>query len=87
MSRSAIEDAVTLRGDRPLAQDDLGTGVVGRQFGNTRLGLGGQPRSYLLRATAELTNGQAKRTVAALVEIGGAGPDPVHVVRWYDIAF
>ena len=87
LSQSAIESAQEIRRDRPLTQDDPGMAAAGDRFGDTRLGLGGESRSYTLRATAELRNGRAKRTVAAMVEIGGSGPDPIRIVRWYDTAF
>ncbi len=94
MSPNAVGALEEIRRDRPLTQDDPEMGALGQQGqqaqqeGGVQLGLGGQTQAYTLRATAELTGGRARRTVAALVEVGGGvGPDPIRIVRWYDTAF
>lgn len=86
MSESEIARTQEIRRERPLEQGDVS--IAGERFGQTGVGVGGGPRAYTLRATAELHSGGARRSVAALVEMGGSGgPDPVRIVRWYDAAF
>ena len=88
LSQGEIETIVEIRRNRPLRADDPGMGILGRAPGPIQIGLGGQGQAYTLRATATLTGGRAKRSVAALVEMRGApgDPDPIHIVRWHDTA-
>lgn len=82
---AAIEE---IRRRRPLREGDPGTHLIGNNSGAIPMGLGGGSGAFTLRATATLRSGQAKRTVAALVENGaGGGPDPIRIVRWRETAF
>lgn len=88
LSNVEVAGVEEIRRLRPLREGDPGTYAIGANSGAIRLGLGGGSMSFTLRATATLKSGQAKRTVAALVENGAAGgPDPIRIVRWRETAF
>jgi hypothetical protein len=85
MSLNQIAAVERIRQLRPLTPLDFDVRELGDPRGPIRLSVGGASTAYTLRATATLANGQARRTVAALIEQSAvAGPDPIRVVRWYD---
>lgn len=88
LSEDEVEAIENLRRNGPLDRDDAGVDRLSTSDGPVRVGLGGQGDAYTVRATAELSGGRARRTVVALVEVGTSrGPDPVRIVRWYDVGF
>lgn len=84
-----VAEIVAARRLRPLRAGDPGMADLAGMGGEIRLGATGGSLAYTLRATAELGEGRARRTVAAMVEQGvtGEGPDPIRIVRWYGTSF
>jgi type II secretory pathway component PulK len=78
-----IED---IRRLRPLRPGDPGTDGLAAADSVIRLGLGGTPTAYTLRATARLPNGRTTRTVAAVAKLGVATQFPWEIVRWHGVA-
>lgn len=86
LSEDEVAEIEAMRREGPLEREE--TDRLRDVDGPVRMGLGGQGDAYTIRATAELSNGRARRTVVALVQLGAArGPDPVRIVRWYDVGF
>ena len=73
-------------GSGPSSAADPGMDGLSGGDAVIRLGLGGTPTAYTLRATARLANGRAIRTVAAVAKYGVSAQTPWEIVRWYDIA-
>lgn len=86
LSEDEVAEIESMRREGPLERDQADR--FRDVDGPVRMGLGGQGDAYTVRATAELASGRARRTVVALVQVGAArGPDPVRIVRWYDVGF
>jgi general secretion pathway protein K len=81
-----VETIEQIRRQRPLKLGDPGMDALSGGDAVIRLGLGGTPTAYTLRATARLSNGRAIRTVAAVAKYGVSAQTPWEIVRWYDIA-
>jgi type II secretory pathway component PulK len=84
---AAVRTIEEIRRLRPLQAGDPGMEIVGASDAVIRLGLGGAvPTAYTLRATARLSNGQARRTVSAEARFGASPLYPWDVVRWHGVA-
>jgi general secretion pathway protein K len=82
----AVHAIEQIRRQRPLRMDDPGMETITAADSVIRLGLGGSPTAYTLRATARLSNGRTTRTVAAGARSGVTAQFPWEIVRWHDIA-
>jgi general secretion pathway protein K len=81
-----VQTIEQIRRQRRLRMGDPGMEVVTATDSVIRLGLGGAPMAYTLRATARLPNNRATRTVAAVVRYGVSPQFPWEIVRWYGVA-
>jgi general secretion pathway protein K len=83
----AVQAIEQIRRLRPLQTSDPGVAeILAATDAVIRLGLGGAPTAYTLRATARLANGRTTRTVAAVARSGVTAQFPWEIVRWHDIA-
>jgi hypothetical protein len=82
----AVQMIEQVRRQRPLRMDDPGMEIITAADAAIRLGLGGSPTAYTLRATARLSNGRTTRTVAAVARTGVTAQFPWEIVRWHSVA-
>jgi hypothetical protein len=81
-----VQTIEQIRRQRPLQRGDPGMDILTATDSAIRLGLGGAPLAYTLRATARLSNGRTTRTVAAVASYGVSPQFPWEIVRWHGVA-
>jgi hypothetical protein len=86
VDEGTIEQLLARREQAPLTGSDFRFGQLPSGTPGMAVGVGGGGQAYTLRATAELANGRATRTVAALVEVTQGAAEAVRRVRWYEQA-
>lgn len=87
LDRSRIEQVITQRRAGPIPRDSGLFNAGGSGTDGIQLGASSSSLAYTVIATARTADDRATRSVAARVRIGGEGPDPVRIVRWYDTIF
>jgi general secretion pathway protein K len=82
LSEGAIQTIEQIRRQRPLEQGDPGVVELAQLDAVIRVGLGGAPSAYTLRATARLGGGRTSRTVGAMARYGISPQFPLEIARW-----
>ena len=81
-----IERIRSMRARRPLSEEDFPNLSAPNE--GFKMGFGGQENHFTLWSTAELDNGQTKRTVGAeLTRSRQRSPLGFQIVRWFDARF